>query len=140
MMLNIQQLQLCDIQGRLFENSISERLDSRKFVDAFMNSFVASQLDEIWSHEQWAGEEYLMEELRDEIAIPSAEDFLYNEALYWAGYLYRYWHYYKNISSKEIYAIADIDYLNLVYPAYHTLDVEMAIDRIYEAREQAGKL
>lgn len=135
MTLDIQQQQLCDIQGRLFENSISGHLDSKKFVDAFMNSFAASQLDEIWSFEQWAGEEYLMGELLDEIAVPSAEDFLYNEVLYWAGYLYRYWHYYKNISSKDMYTIADIDYLNQVYPAYHTLDVEMAIDRIYEAKE-----
>ena len=57
-----------------------------------------------------------------------------NETLYWAGYLYRYWHFYTGESSKTIYRIADADTINTMYYGYHTLDMEMAIDRLKEAK------
>lgn len=39
------ELKLCDIQGRLFELSVTEGYDSEKFVPFFMNSNVAKSLD-----------------------------------------------------------------------------------------------
>ena len=50
--------------------------------------------------------------------------------LQWAGYTYRYWHYYTGKSSKEMYAIANAERMATVYPGFHTLDVKMAIDRL----------
>lgn len=57
------ELKLCDIQGRLFELSVTEGYDSEKFVPFFMNSNVAKSLDSKYNRMQWAGEEYLLEEL-----------------------------------------------------------------------------
>ena len=57
---------LCDIQGRLFENSLTAGYDSPSFIAAFMNSEIAEYMDKPYDRYQWAGEEYLMEALLDE--------------------------------------------------------------------------
>ena len=59
-----------------------------------------------------------------------------SETLYWAGYLYRYWHFYTGESSKVIYKQADAQTVNAMYYGYHTLDIEMAIDRLKEAKKK----
>ena len=57
------QLKLCDIQGRLFELSVDRQLGSAKFIKTFMNSETAKALDSTYNRMQWAGEEYLLEEV-----------------------------------------------------------------------------
>ena len=56
------QLQLCDIQGRLFELSDKKGYDSISFIKTFMLSHVAKGLDSKFNRLQWAGEEYLLAE------------------------------------------------------------------------------
>ena len=56
-------LKLCDIQGRLFELSSKQGYDSEEFVSFFMGSNVAKDLDSVYNRMQWAGEEYLLEEV-----------------------------------------------------------------------------
>ena len=43
--MNALELQLCDIQGRLFELSVDRNLDSARFIKIFMNSETARALD-----------------------------------------------------------------------------------------------
>ncbi len=57
------QLKLCDIQGRLFELSVDRQIGSTGFVKSFMNSETAKALDSTYNRMQWAGEEYLLEEV-----------------------------------------------------------------------------
>ncbi|WP_297969881.1 hypothetical protein [uncultured Faecalibaculum sp.] len=59
MNLSLDQRQLCDIQGRLFENSTKAGLDSPAFIKSFMTSSVAVHLDDEYDRLQWMGEEYL---------------------------------------------------------------------------------
>ena len=64
---------LCDIQGRLFENSLTAGYDSPSFIAAFMDSEIAEYMDKPYDRYQWAGEEYLMEALLDETkGLPEA--------------------------------------------------------------------
>lgn len=56
-------LKLCDIQGRLFELSANQKYDSIKFIRVFMNSDVSRALDSKYNRMQWAGEEYLLEDV-----------------------------------------------------------------------------
>ena len=58
--------QLCDIQGRLFELALKENFDCPYFIETFMNSRAALALDDTYDRLQWAGEEYILEELDDE--------------------------------------------------------------------------
>lgn len=129
---------LSQMQGSLFEMSGMQGYDSETFIKVFMNSKIAEGLDSDFDFTQWAGKEYIMERMKEEYP----EGFLNqgivfdNETLYWAGYLYRYWHFYTGESSRQIYRQADAQTVNTMYFGYHTLDIEMAIDCLKEAKKK----
>lgn len=134
--LTLDKRQLCDIQGRLFELALKSGYDCPGFIKTFMNSKAAAALDDTYDRLQWAGEEYVLEELIDEARGLKPAGIIYaREVMYWAGYVYRYWHYYTGENSRAIYKIADAATINECWLGYHTLDVEMAIDKFKEARE-----
>ena len=89
---------------------------------------------------QWAGTHYLMsrmeEEHRDKLIDGECYD---TETLYWAGYLYRYWHIYTGESSREILKQASAKTMRIVYLMYHTMSPEMAIDRLKESYREKRK-
>ena len=135
--LGLLERQLCDIQGRLFELSLKAGYDSPSFIKDFMVSRTAAALDDVYDRLQWAGEEYILEELDDETeGLLKAGKTYSKEVLYWSGYLYRYWHYYTGESSREIYKIADAELMNDCWMGFRTLDVEMAIDNLKEIYRQ----
>ena len=135
--LTLDKRQLCDIQGRLFELALKNGYDCPAFIEAFMNSNAAAALDDTYDRLQWAGEEYILEELIDEAhGLKTAGATYAREAMYWIGYIYRYWHYYTGESSRAIYQTADAATMQECWLGYHTLDVEMAIDNLKEAYEQ----
>lgn len=86
---------------------------------------------------QWAGEEYILEELKDETSGLKKAGTTYSlEVIYWIGYTYHYWHYYTNEFSREIYKIADAKTMHECWLGFHTLDVAMTIDDLKEIYEQ----
>lgn len=129
---------LSQMQGALFEMSGSEGFDSKTFIKVFMNSKISEGLDSDFDFMQWAGKEYIMERMKEEYpnGFSSQGVVFDSETLYWAGYLYRYWHFYTGESSREIYKQADAQTVNTMYYGYHTLDIEMAIDRLKEAKKK----
>lgn len=131
--LSLDKRQLCDIQGRLFELAYKSGYDCPDFIKFFMNSSAAAALDEPYDRLQWAGEEYILEELEDEAGGLKKAGKIYTlEVMYWAGYVYRYWHYYTGESSRNIYKMADARTMNECWAGFHTMDVEMAIDDLKE--------
>ena len=97
-----------------------------------MNSKVAAALDDVYDRMQWAGEEYILEELNDEVGGLKKTGISYSmEVMYWSGYTYRYWHYYTGECSNEIYKAADAETMNECWPGFHTLDVD-DLKEIYE--------
>lgn len=135
--LSFEKRQLCDIQGRLFELAFKNGYDSPEFIKAFMNSRAAVSLDDTYDRLQWAGEEYILEELDEETGGLKKAGILYPmEVMYWMGYTYRFWHYYTNESSQEIYKTAGGRIMNECFPGFHTLDVEMAVDNLKEIYRQ----
>ena len=87
---------------------------------------------------QWAGEEYLLEEV-----IEAAEDILAEkgevyskDVIYWIGYIYRYWHYYTEESSKAIYKQASVEIMKRNYLMFHTMAPEVAIEDLKEIYRQ----
>lgn len=139
--LRLDQRQLCDIQGRLFELALKSGYDCPEFIRVFMNSRAAAALDDVYDCLQWAGEEYILEELEDEAGGLQKAGIRYsNEVMYWTGYTYRYWHYYTGESSKTIFQTADAETMAACWLGFHTLDVEMAIDDLKEIYEQKRSL
>ena len=139
--MNELQLKLCDIQGRLFELSADNNFGSANFVKTFMTSEVVKALDATYNRMQWAGEEYLLEELvsvAGDKFIESGEIYS-KDILYWMGYLYRYWHYYTNESSTKIYNQAPVRTMKRNYLMFHTMAPEVAIEDLKEISSQKTK-
>lgn len=132
------ELKLCDIQGRLFELFAETGYDAESLVKAFMNGEIAKNLDSEYNRMQWAGEEYLLEELiatRKDKLTAKRENFS-KDVLFWMGYVYRYWHFYTGEESNKIYKQAPFETMNVNYLMFHTMDVEMAIDDLKEIFKQ----
>ena len=136
--MNELQLKLCDIQGRLFELSAEKKYNSAAFIKAFMMSDTAKELDSKYNRMQWAGEEYLLEE----VASVAGESLTRNgeifsaDVLYWIGYIYRYWHYYNGEDSAKIYKQAPAQAMKRNYMIFHTMDPVLAIEDLKEIHNQ----
>ncbi len=132
------QLKLCDIQGRLFELSAKKKYSSAAFVKAFMTSDTAKALDSEYNRMQWAGEEYLLEEIVSAAGdLLTADEEIYDtDILYWIGYIYRYWHYYSGEDSAKIYKQAPIETMKRNYIIFHTMDPVLAIEDLKEIHNQ----
>ena len=132
-------LMLCDVQGRLFELAWRKGFDVAAFVPAFMKSRTAALIDSKYNHLQWAGEAYILEEFVAETGMKRgrARRSLPPEHLFWAGYLYRYWHCLTGETSAAIYATAPYRTMAGTYAGYHTLSCELAIDNLREDAKAA---
>ena len=133
-MLNSLQMTLCDTQGQLFELAAEHGYASEAFIMSYMTSAVAADMDKEFHHIQWAGKAYILSRMEEELSDMLTKDGeVYDqEALYWMGYLYRYWHFYTGESSREIYKQVPARTMNVVYLMYHTMSPELAIDRLKE--------
>ena len=134
------ELQLCDIQGRLFELALKNNIKYPDFAEKYMNSQTAAFMDYPYDRMQWAGEEYVLENLMEEITLEKCSGDNYSrEEVYWMGYVYRYWHFYTGEESVKIYRQAPFDTMTTNYLMFHTLDVELAIDNLKEIYCQKKK-
>jgi len=136
------ELSLRHMQGRLFELSVKKGFASVGFINTFMRSKCAAALDMDFNKLQWLGEAYIMAELIDEAGDKLVPGEQYpKDALFWAGYIYRYWHSHTGESSKDILKQAPAERVLLGYPYYHTVAEEIAIKDMKEetARRLARK-
>ena len=129
-------LLLCDLQGEAFEQSIElTKTSSEIFMRRFMYSKTAKMLDNetiIASNRQAKD---IVEMVEEEYRTSTYGSVKYSrEEIYWIGYLYRYFSFTYNKSSKQVYKIVKPKELRKVYPAYHTLGVDQAIERLLEAK------
>ena len=136
--MNELQLKLCDVQGRLFELSAQKKYDSASFIRAFMTSDTAKALDSEFNHMQWAGEEYLLDEMTEteDITISSNAEVFSKDVLFWIGYIYRYWHFYTGEDSTKIYKQAPGETMKRNYMMFHTMDPSLAIEDLKEIHKQ----
>ena len=132
--------QLCDIQGRLFERSLKKGFDSQDFIEKFMNSKTCGFLDLPYDRLQWAGEEYILEDLLDETAVKPVGERYGAKELFWTGYIYRYWHYMTGEGGREIYAQAQARRMKDCYLGFHTMDAVMAIEDLKELHRQEAAI
>ena len=137
--MNELELKLCDIQGRLFELSGKKGYDSATFIKAFMTGEVAKGLDSKFNRMQWAGEEYLLAELAETAELTQSGNVYDKETLYWAGYIYRFWHFSTGEDSKEIYKQAPAETMNRNWFIFHTLAPEVAIEDLKEIYRQRNE-
>ena len=76
-----------------------------------------------------------IEEINEEFGDSTYGKEKYSEnELYWIGYLYRYWAYTYQKTSKQLYRMTKPKELRELYYPYHSLDPAQAIERILEAK------
>ena len=118
--MDVLQQKLCDIQGRLFELFADTEYDEESLAKAFMCGEIAQNLDSEYNRMQWAGEEYLLEELiatcRDKLAPKHAA-----------------------YDSAKIYKQATLRTMSTNYLMFHTFDPSLAVDDLKEIHEQRAK-
>lgn len=97
-----------------------------------MKSATAKALDSTYNRMQWAGEEYLLEEVIDEAGdrFNKTGEIYTEKTIYWIGYIYRYWHYMTGESSKEIYKQAPVKVMKQNYAKVYMMTPEEAIEQI----------
>ena len=103
-----------------------------------MNSDVSRALDSKYNRMQWAGEEYLLEEVVDNAGnkVSVGGEVFSKDFLYWIGYIYRYWHYYSDEDSKKIYKQAPVEVMKRNYMMFHTMDPVLAIEDLKKIYNQ----
>lgn len=127
-------LKLCALQADVFADSLAAmQCSSPVFIRRFMNSQVASRMDKRGFLLGASDAARVLNEVDSQYGPTSYGKERYGrEELYWLGYLYRYWAYTYEKSSKQVYKQVKAKDLRKLYYPYHSLDPAQAIERILE--------
>lgn len=128
---------LCKTQARIFEYSATRNEESSEiFIRRFMNSDIAMDFDSTAFLDGTMSDEGVFESIEEQYGKSSYGKIKYPvEVLYWIGYLYRYFSYTYEWSSKQVYRIIKPKELWNRYYTYHTMDCSVAIERILEEKK-----
>ncbi len=134
--INRDALLMFNMQAELFERSVDKvNTSSEVFVRRFMNSNVAREFDNGAILDDTKSIPAIFCEIEEEYGESDYGSIKYNkDVMYWCGYLYRYFSYLYELSSRQAYKYLPLKYVSSTYEAYHTLDVKQAIDRLLEAK------
>lgn len=129
-------LRLSDLQAELFEKSVSNlEMSSEVFVRRFMNSDIAKEFDSgaFLNDSKTINGVFLELDLQYGLTTYGSKKY-HRDVMYWAGYLYRYFCYTYDLSSKQAYKMLPFKYVCSSFNAYHSLSVEHAIKRLLEEK------
>ena len=127
-------LKLCALQADIFAESLeTTQCSSPIFIRRFMNSQVAARMDHRGFLLEASDAVSILNEVEAQYGPTSyGKERFGREELYWLGYLYRYWAYTYEKSSKQVYKQMKAKELRKLYYPYHSLDPAQAIERILE--------
>lgn len=127
---------LCRAQAELFVSTITlTNCSSAVFLRRFMYSAVAKRMDYGSFLFEASTNESIFAEIEEEFGKTQYGKVKYTEnELYWMGYLYRYWCYTYEKTSRQVYRIIKPTELRELFFPYHSLDNAVAIERILEAK------
>lgn len=131
---------IAQIQGDLFKFACDTKdCSSSFFVKQYMFSDVAARLTDIRFLFTSDSPASLYSELKEKKKLNVGKEIYPKETMYWMGYLISVMAFSKNLSPKEIYRIVKPKELLLAYEAYHSLDIEDAVERIIESKSLPKK-
>ena len=132
-------LKQCKLQADFFEQSVKKtNCSSGIFIRRFMLSELAERIDKSGIMSESKTIDDMFTEIENQYGPSNYGKTKYNpEELHWIGYLYRYWAYTEEKSSKCLYRIIKPEELRNLYIPYHSLDPAKAIDRIKESKSIA---
>lgn len=123
-------LLMCKIQGRIFEYSLKYlNCSSPLFIKKYMNGDDALSMDELRFLNTTKSDIQVLLDMEDKEFGTTK----YNaDELFWMGYIYRYWSYTRNISSKKLFKMCPGRVLVKFYPRGSFLSEEKVIEEISE--------
>lgn len=128
-------IMLCKMQGNLFAHYYKYcDCSPLVFVRRFMTSKLAERFDDLTVLLEVSSEKTFVDEINAQYGIThhgkkTDKD---EEVLFWTGYIYRYWCYVYEISSKKLVQHLNPGKLFRRYYLYHSMDLQYAIERIAE--------
>ena len=126
---------LCDIQAELFEKSVSTQdMSSEVFVRRFMNSKIAIELDSKAFLDDSKTINDIFADLDLQYGKTTYGSLKYNkDIMYWVGYLYRYFCYTYDVSSKQAYKYLPLKYVasTFISSLYNISFKEIVVDNGY---------
>ena len=125
-------LRLANFQATVFSGSLDlTSCSSGIFIRRFMNSELAKRIDQPGFLFDAMDMRDAISEIEEQYGKSNYGSERYSrEELYWIGYIYRYWSYTSNQSSRKLYKTVKPDVLRKLYFPYHSLDPQQAIERI----------
>ena len=126
---------LCQIQGRLFEESIDKvECSSLVFIRRFMNSKLSAKFDDFSFLVMALDSNDCFYEIENEYGKSSYGKIKYSSnEMFWIGYVYRALSIIYNLPSKKIFNLLNAKEIVKYYNIYHTFDIEQACEKIMES-------
>lgn len=131
MKIGASEIMKCRKQALIFEISVERGWDSYRFIRKWMNSEVRAQLDNEDPALVSQSRYYLLEMFDEDNSIGSGETYDI-DMMHWLGYLYSYWHYVHEVTSKEILEMMTPEDILKNYDVLHTQSNKYTLDWIYE--------
>lgn len=123
---------LGSMQARLFEKSSIDNIPSYFFIQQFMQSEDAKMIDDLSFLQTGSSELEIYMHVKQ--AIKRKKGVVYSaEIMHWMGFFYRYAAYLTSIDSKTLFKRIPPKKLYEMYPLYHGLDIQKAIEMVMSA-------
>lgn len=126
---------ICETQGKIFELAADDGYDIENFTNVYLKSdFCRRQFDTLYSRYQYADAEESWEiflpEIKDRLHRYEDGQVFRGDVAWWFGFTYRQLWYESGVASSNLADRVPVHDLVKLYPAYHTLDEEMAAEKL----------
>lgn len=133
--LDFNERKLCQIQGKIFEESIEKvECSSLIFIRRFMQSDLSKKFDDYSFLVMALDINDCFYEIEKEYGVSSYGKIKYSKnEMFWIGYIYRALSIIYKLSSREIFKLFNAKKIVTYYNIYHTFDVEQAVEKMMES-------
>lgn len=122
---------LAHAQAMIFERSVEKGISSRMFIKCFMLSEEARLLDDLSLEIAGLTEIEIFDSIRKRIKTKNCQLLPYL-LIHFIGYFYRAAAYLSGYSSKQIYEMIPISFLEKNYLVLHTFAIEEAVKEVFQ--------
>ncbi len=132
--LDFNERKLCQIQGKIFEESIEKvECSSLIFIRRFMKSNLSTKLDDYSFLVMALDINDCFYEIENEYGSSSYGKIKYSKnEMFWIGYIYRALSIIYKLPSREVFKLFNSKEIVTYYNIYHTFDIEQAAERMME--------
>lgn len=133
--LDFNERKLCQIQGKIFEESIEKvGCSSLIFIRRFMQSKLSTKFDDYSFLVMALDINDCFYEIENEYGVSSYGNIKYStNEMFWIGYIYRALSIIYRLPSREVFKFFNAKKIVTYYNIYHTFDIEQATEKMMES-------